>query len=260
MKISYRNNLGIRIVETGFFMLETITPKDEEFLEELRENFGKYKYLFKPIKIISKNMAEVIASSANKMIQDEVWNDVGKCNGTIICNGFTYCYMIESKGQPEHDFGFFAFYAGVLIACGHQNTEEKRRTIAVPESSKWVLEFVHQPEGEDWHHSVFNALYTDLIAIINFLKYAEVEDKFIKASSKEKGIDCKYINETNSDVHYITSNYIQNLYIQGAFKVRGHWRLQPKKKEGEWTKELIWINEFEKQGYTRKAEILKHAD
>jgi hypothetical protein len=32
--------------------------------------------------------------------------------------------------------------------------------------------------------------------------------------------------------------------------------MQPKKKDGKWTKELIWIDEFEKKGYKREAKIL----
>ena len=31
-----------------------------------------------------------------------------------------------------------------------------------------------------------------------------------------------------------------------------HFRLQPKKKDGEWTKELIWINEFKIRIYFPK--------
>jgi hypothetical protein len=37
--------------------------------------------------------------------------------------------------------------------------------------------------------------------------------------------------------------------------VSGHFRLQPKKSNGEWTKELIWIDEFGKTGYTSNAKI-----
>lgn len=257
MKISYRNHLGIKIIETGFFMAEAISEYDKRFTDALRTTFQEQKKWFKPIKIISKNMAEAIQSSSDKMIEDEIWNDVGAVHGSILMNGFTYCYFIRSKCRPEHDFSVFIFYAGKIACYGWQNINSKR-VLVVPETSKWLLKYI-QPDGqENWRDTVFISLYTNLICAINFLKYADVEDKKIKANSKEKGIDCKYINTTNSDIHYITSNYIHNLYVQGAFKVRGHWRLQPKKKDGEWTKELIWINDFEKHGYTRKAGILKN--
>lgn len=257
MKISYRNNLGIKIIETGFFMADSINEADKRFVEALRQTFSEQKHWFKPIKIISKNMAEAMSSSADKMIKDEIWNDVGKVNGAIIMNGFTYCYAIQSNGKPEHDHSVFIFYGGKIVGYGWQNVGQDKRVTIVPETEKWLLKYIQADGQKNWQETVYDSLYTNLIAAINFLKYADVEDKEIKANTRQKGIDCKYINETKSDVHYITSHYIHNLYVQGAFKVRGHWRLQPKKKEGEWTKELIWINEFEKQGYTRKAGILK---
>ena len=42
-----------------------------------------------------------------------------------------------------------------------------------------------------------------------------------------------------------------------AFKVSGHFRLQP---YGDGTRRLIWINEFTKNGYHRKATIDKVKD
>lgn len=53
------------------------------------------------------------------------------------------------------------------------------------------------------------------------------------------------------------SKWFTNLVKSDGFKVRGHFRFQPKKKDGVWTKELIWINEFEKSGYNREAGVLK---
>jgi hypothetical protein len=97
------------------------------------------------------------------------------------------------------------------------------------------------------------------ILITLFIKYADVQTKELPAKKKTEEINCKYINETDSLVTILDSTWFTNLIKSDAFKVRGHFRLQPKKKEGEWTKELIWINEFQKEGYTRKAGILHEA-
>lgn len=257
MKISYRTHFGIKIIETGFFVIKTINDADKQFSDALLAAFQQQKDRYKPIKIISKNMAEVLLTTADKMIKDEVWDNVGHCNGSIIMNGFTYCYFIKSNGKPEHDHSVFIFYGSDFVGYGWQNVETNKRITIVSESMRWILKYT-KPDGQDrWQETVFDGLYTTLISAINFLKYAEIEDKEVKANSKEKGFECKYINETNTDIRYITSHYIHNLYVRGSFKVKGHWRLQPKKKDGEWTKELIWINDFQKEGYTRKAGILK---
>jgi hypothetical protein len=257
MKISYRNKTGIKVIETGFFMAESNNEKDQKIIDLLRQTFAEQKHVFKPIKIISQSMAESIHLSAEKMIKDEIWNNVGEVFGSIILGRFTYCFAINSNGSPIHDHSIFIFQGGKLVAYEWQNLAKDYRLTIVPQTEKHLLQYVEYDGKANWQDAVFGGLYTILIAAINFLKYAEIEDKFIKANSREKGIDCKYINETNSDIHYITSHYINNLYVQGAFKVRGHWRLQPKKKEGEWTKELIWINDFEKTGYTAPARKLK---
>lgn len=97
----------------------------------------------------------------------------------------------------------------------------------------------------------------DYILMVLFIKYAKVEIKYLPAGQKVKGIDCKYVNDTKEDIRLLDSTWFTTLVKSDAFKVRGHFRLQPKKKDGEWTKELIWISDFEKHGYTRKAGILK---
>jgi hypothetical protein len=100
-------------------------------------------------------------------------------------------------------------------------------------------------------------MYTKmLVAILNFIKYAEIEVKILPPNKKVKDIKCKYVNETNSNIQFLDSTWFTTLVQSDSFKVRGHFRLQPKKKEGEWTKEIIWINEFEKTGYTSPAKKL----
>jgi hypothetical protein len=257
MKISYRSNIGIQIIESGSFVIDTENVHEAQALSFAGNIFNSQKEIFKPIRIISKTMSDVIISCTAKMIRDEVWNDVGECNGSIVMNNFTYCYKIVSNGTGIHDLTVFIFYYAELIAYAIQTNKSERKVTLISEKAKYLAQYMEDGDQGDWKSRLFETLYTGLIATINFLKYADVQDKEVKANSKTKGIDCKYINETNLDIHYITSNYITNIYVQGAFKVSGHWRLQPKRKEGKWTKELIWINEFEKEGYTRKAGITK---
>lgn len=98
------------------------------------------------------------------------------------------------------------------------------------------------------------ACQTDMLLL--FKKYAQVEIVESKARTKIHAHGCKYLNETDLDIEYLDSKWFTSLVNSQGFKVGGHFRLQPKKKDGEWTKELIWINDFEKKGYSRKAGIL----
>ena len=106
-------------------------------------------------------------------------------------------------------------------------------------------------EGNDLMTSVMWHVF-----LILFIKYAEVETKILPAGKKVKDIACKYLNETKSDVTILNSTWFTTLIKSDAFKVRGHFRLQPCGQAFK-DKKLIWINDFEKCGYTAPARKLK---
>lgn len=92
-----------------------------------------------------------------------------------------------------------------------------------------------------------------LLSILNFIKYADIEIKVLPSNKKIKEFNCKYINDTSSNIKILNSTWFTTLIQTDSFKVSGHFRLQPKKKNGEWIKELIWIEEYEKSGYVSIA-------
>lgn len=59
------------------------------------------------------------------------------------------------------------------------------------------------------------------------------------------------------DYYVFDSKWYTEINNNEAFQVSGHFRLQP---YGDGTKRLIWINEFTKKGYHRKATIDKVKD
>lgn len=61
-------------------------------------------------------------------------------------------------------------------------------------------------------------------------------------------------NESSVDVGIVDSNWNKQLVITGKFPVSGHIRLQPCG-VGRLDRELIWIKEFVKSGYTRRAGV-----
>ena len=96
------------------------------------------------------------------------------------------------------------------------------------------------------------------VSILIFKKYVKIEIEEIEGSkkSKQKVNKSMVAPKLPFDVNIVNCTWFTTLVRSSGFKVRGHFRLQPKKDEnGEWTKELIYVNEFEKQGYTRVAKI-----
>jgi len=86
-----------------------------------------------------------------------------------------------------------------------------------------------------------------------FLQFAEIETKVVKPADKIwDGPVCAYNNKSKVPVTIVDSSWYTNLVVSGAFKVSGHWRLQPVGPNRS-ARRLTWISEFQKEGYTRKA-------
>lgn len=95
-----------------------------------------------------------------------------------------------------------------------------------------------------------------LLNACTFLKYADVEVVNVYGNQRKQLPDKSDVIENKSGVRvqYIDSRWLREIIRLEGFKVRGHFRLQPvKDEEGEWTRKLIYINEFEKHGYHRRA-------
>lgn len=86
-----------------------------------------------------------------------------------------------------------------------------------------------------------------------FKKFSQIETKLINGNSKQTINRIKCVNDTRLPVTHLDSLWFTNLVKSEAFKVSGHFRWQNKKENGIWKKDLIWINDFEKSGYSRKA-------
>lgn len=110
---------------------------------------------------------------------------------------------------------------------------------------------LHEKRIEQCRNNMFYLLDVSL-----FLKYADVEVINIYGNQRKTLPDKSDVVENKSGVRvqYIDSRWVREIIRTEGFKVRGHFRLQPiKDEEGEWTRKLIYINEFEKHGYHRRA-------
>jgi hypothetical protein len=91
-----------------------------------------------------------------------------------------------------------------------------------------------------------------------FYHFAEIE---IKILSGENGGNRrvtlnneKYVNDTAPAIEIIDSSWFTKIIRSGRFSVNGHFRLQPYGDNLN-KRKLIWIDDYDKQGYTRKAKI-----
>jgi hypothetical protein len=101
-----------------------------------------------------------------------------------------------------------------------------------------------------YNNSVFN-----IVVFSMFKTFADVETKYLPPNKKTKEINCKYVNDTNLGITMIDSTWFTTLVKSDAFKVSGHFRLQACG-ENHSQRKLVWISDFQKKGYTRKAKKL----
>jgi hypothetical protein len=98
-----------------------------------------------------------------------------------------------------------------------------------------------------------------VLSYIMFKKYATVETVYLSGKSKRllPNSTEKALNESGLNMTYYDCSWFTTIIRTEGFKVRGHFRLQPyKDNDGKWQKKLIYINGYEKHGYTRKAKII----
>ncbi|KAA6438870.1 hypothetical protein FEM33_15255 [Dyadobacter flavalbus] len=129
--------------------------------------------------------------------------------------------------------------------------------ISLPEGRIWVSKDSDVNIQDTTDLLGYFCSLVDMIFVIKlFQLYADSELKVVKPNQTLKKLDLGYIkNESPFEITYLNSNWFTTLVRSEGFEVRGHFRLQPKKVDGEWTKELIWISDFVKSGYTSKSKI-----
>lgn len=103
--------------------------------------------------------------------------------------------------------------------------------------------------------------YVDMVLDYLCLRqWAEVQMGKVTTSMRKKvkkKKNTQVIIESGLDYFLFDSKWYTEISNDESFTVSGHFRLQP---YGDGTRKLIWINEFKKKGYHRKATIDKVKD
>lgn len=97
----------------------------------------------------------------------------------------------------------------------------------------------------------------ECVNTIIFLKTAKVVDETFIPLGENKEREYKKSDYGTKGVIKVDSFYNTNIDVIAPFMVRGHFRNQPKKVNGIWTREPIYIDTFMKSGYHRRAIIEK---
>lgn len=101
-------------------------------------------------------------------------------------------------------------------------------------------------------------MFERVVRILTFILLGDIETVYLEAgrSNNKPKKDGKIINTSKFGVTIVDSKWNKILIRTEGFGVRGHYRLQPCGPNHS-ERKLVWINAFEKHGYTRNAGALR---
>lgn len=264
MKITRKNQPALNMLYDKSLLKMKMFHKDAEMLYQM---FDKFNYHWKQyadnfskdIFIVSSAFANAADKSRNKLIH--LYKDIVQNNkedviieGTIVFKHGVYMLYMDIKKDSDYVNVIFYMFSkeGALLGIKFIETfEDADKCVALT----W-LSYLYGITDKKKAQEYVDNIYLDCISIFAFKKYADVEIKIIPSKSKTKHGEHKYINETDLKITYLDSKWFTTIVKSDGFAVSGHFRLQPCKELGCWTKKLIYINEFQKSGYTAPARKL----
>lgn len=258
MKISYSNYPILEKIKSGSLEVLPFYEDDKGFINHpLRKNFVEdfkmfSKYFKKETIYVCKPFYEATIKARPKLLSvlsDMMDEKDLTINGTYIINDNIFSVYWKSIAKEERlECVVFAFTKSGIPFLYFAESD-----IYDINTRGWVSNIV---SGEYRNVNTYSSkIIAEIFAIELFKKYANVEINKVDANKKLATINCKYVNDTRLPVTYLDSKWFTTLVKSDGFKVHGHFRMQPKKKDGVWTKEIIWVEDFQKTGYTRKAKI-----
>lgn len=253
MLITKRNLLAHRIL-TNDFEVE-YGAFDKQIIYATKDFNEKFNgQIFK----ISKHFADGMSENGEKLLS--LFDDMLKEDNIPV--NIAFIEFFQQEFLAVLDFGAnvicFEITANKLFVATYSGLKDEKARLGLCQlnslscASKATLDGLKLSKAEH----VFYEIFKIIVIFLMFKKYAIVETIIVNKKSKQQLDDQKIKNETPYSIQYMDCKWFTTIVRSEGFKVRGHFRLQPKKKDGEWTKELIYIEEFSKNGYTSVAKTL----
>jgi hypothetical protein len=270
MKISYRNTaLGLidnpKSFTFGFpdpDITPTLSPQElKAFGYSLIDSSEQLRILVGDnVQYVSHSFMEAFHAGKSKLaavFDKEEITEGGVIITGGVTNGFTHWHTYYYFVETTIENGTWNFNVLFIDFSKHAKADEcaldiyiSRKVYNADVLDKKLIWNGYLKDGRDE-----NYWSGWIIAFVLFKKYCELETKIIAPKSANKHIGTKYVNETDKRIKVLDSTWFTTIVRSEGFHVRGHFRMQPYGPDLSQRK-LIWIADFDKEGYTRKAKIL----
>ena len=224
------------------------------FCDRIINNCEKGYYLAKKINdTLSEdiNVQEKLITLLHELDSTQGLMLLPKFRYSHIFNSFAY-YVENDKTKQELNFSIsFHGMRGLEVFMSGTFVKNKFKSMSFVADD---LEFYIDTT------TVFEMFTNYAFNILLFVQFAEVETVITEGKpsvgkSKIKFNNEKFLNDSSIKIEVIDSNWFKRLIRTGAFKVKGHFRMQPHGQNNSLRK-LIWIDEFEKTGYKITPKVL----
>lgn len=222
-----------------------------------------YEKLFSPLADEIRNLKNItfVSDSVRKVfdgdirVAEKLWNlrdEVAPEIGMLLMSGGqSYLYFIgNDPDKKTFDVMVFVAIKDILMSFTMLTYEYDNKAMNLN------LTYSFDCQENEPNYGLSYPVQT-VVTFLLFKEYAELETKTIEKGKERKAVlnNEKYLTELELPVKIIDSTWFTTLIKSDAFKVSGHFRLQP---YGEGLKErkLIWIEEYVKGGIVRQAKML----
>lgn len=262
MKISYESHPALASIKMGYIpiLIDDIDEVDKPFLKDVCN--GKIPDFIKSINLLNiivptENFRSASAKSVKSIETHFEYDDFIKMDnsGVLIFSEYIMFFKLKHTPLKKIVMEYIILdnkFMTLLSFCFSPNPNNGKCEIFFSKLNTFEL-FKGKKETPTNFFLLLNLFNVQLLF---FKAFAQVEIKHLLAGQKEHFFECNYENNTYTGITFLDSKWFTTLVKSDAFKVRGHFRLQPKKENGQWTKELIWISDFQKEGYTAPARKL----
>ena len=249
----------MRIHENNYPILAYLKNPDKGIglkipIEEMKESWDRFDKFFadahatcpifsKHIDIVSMPFIQAAWQNREKIMTNETLHAIlkdGDLSGTLIVGGYITLYWFHL--MDNDDIGH-----KTLTCCNEHliSINDGYGKYLVKRDYKDKLGQDIKADSYDYYPIFFHL----------FKKYATVETVDALMNKKVKAPDGeKVLNESGFDMTYTDCSWFRTIIRKEGFMVRGHFKMQPYKNEQkEWDYKLIYIEPYQKHGYTRTA-------
>ena len=195
------------------------------------------------VEVVSSPFVQAVENNLDKLLncfkEESYYQIFGECYGCMLIESYLVSYSILEDGSQ-------------IDIIERTNADGDVVDYFMPKNT--LLTYSNE---EYKNTNATQRILTLFFGVLSYKKYGETETIYIASGVKREIPDDDGIlmNRAPFPITHLDSSWFKTIIRTEGFKVRGHFRLQPYG-EGRKERKLIYIEDYEKHGYTRTAKKL----